>query len=1720
MTQPPPVEYQPGMEVVPGYTLISPLGSGMAGDVWQAQAAGGIKVALKIVRSLSVLGGRKELKALKTIRDVHHPNLCPVFGFWTMDADGRVLADGETEQLTVDSIDAAPPAAGTPAGAIGGTMAISANDPQPIPQQQSTESEKPKISAEQLIVVMGLGDCTLHDRLNAVRAESGLTPDDNVAAGLDAVETIRYLRASASAIDLLNREHQIYHCDIKPQNILLVGGEAQVCDFGLAKRIEGDMRETQQAFATPAYAPPEVLKHEGYSRQGDQYSLAVTYYELRTGLLPFDITSHASMLSAKSTEKLNLDDLQPAERKVMQKALRREPDQRFASCTEFINALALASGVDQRGGITVGRMIAAVALLLVVAGLGVGVWRSIAPESFNEVFFPSEIRIADKLDQARASFQSTEAENFQGSQILLLGIMDQAADVLGKSTGETSQSAETLFADAALRLLDRFHLTLGETESRPGGKLSADDRDKLQNCLTQCQPDQPDPQTAIPSGLQHWAESEAPAMHSKYVRFLALYHAAAIRLALLDGTSSSADHVAALRRLVDDPRLDLGPASGLNSTFATLLPVLATSQPDQFQKWTATHWLQETRLDDLIRAEQRVTKQDDLNQSLPTVYANRWASIREAFILAVEPSITRRDDSADKIGQATMRRVLDQFPDLQLEKQIADLRASAEGQHYDETDRLLQGFDRTQGLSPQQTEMVGIVRLLAEQRNAVDGLDRLQQALDARQIDVAKLNAMRLRDTLSSYLRFVADQAVAKTQRSAVREDDGSQVNAMTQLHAAQAIANAINVAVPAEFFAAAVISGLQSQTDPNQLTELCLALNDDQQFAPLGAAVRVEQQIRSSVPDDFQIRAAAKVLQSPSATLLDKVAASYADFLSACCAALLRQDLGPAGMALRSQPSELIGSLGQERIQIGMNLMVRRAVIESAVTDDNIVDSRYSDSDSGTDSARRAKQYLDLAQFLADQSDVGVTAELSHELFLWSVAANSDQLDTVSLPDALKQQLTSSDSIAQLPNQLLMGLVSVGLQKFQPSDDPKSADTIASQWLIGPATELVNRFGRQQFGPGTGGSRDKNTLIQRVICPTVRQVVAPQMKFDDLNGLPKLVQPTPVDSQELIAFCQSAAPAYSDPLVAAEYQDRELLHRHCMAVGTLAASNSRAEPAERLANRLLVIESALQIDGITGELILRLADSVESVGADQATIGNYRQRAWDRLAMSHSDPDRRSQDLSKAYESTLPAIESLQSESELDQTASKQLYQLLGESAAMGVRYAFTLRSPDAKRTILLASLQRIESALSIYNDRWKDTLRFTLGTAYLTKGNVCEDLAFYASPGSDSQAQSDRKKYFEIATAAFEKALQKNPSDFKARYSLARCLFRDAIQRPEDQQDRLLSRADDALGDAPQAEVDFQTHLKSEVVEWYVWKMKVDSERRNTAGLLGLAEAASPFVQDESLAIELRSSLARECSVGFGLNRRWDKAVQCLQILDDQGPIEEVLARLGTLSDIGWRNLSSDPDVFTNVLRTLDQTVRRGTKVGDDESAYNLAETASRALRELVVGVATGRDGRQTQCLTVDLSRGVRAYAEIIDPQSGGDYAILAGHFSEGEVAARERTAKMMFLFAADLAAFLETQPEIRDYVQQNCYLIVFYALLYWENQVLQSDGDAQPDKVQQMLAIKQEWGEQLTAERSSGLLFCLQRFQSVVDREGESGLQQRVAGAIALVNALSPR
>jgi len=160
----------------------------------------------------------------------------------------------------------------------------------------------------ELIVAMEEAEASLKDRLAACRV-----------GGLRTEDLLPFMRDAAEGIDHLNRQN-IQHRDIKPDNLMIVGGRVKVGDFGLAKVLE----RTQGSHSgpmTPAFAAPEWRL--GFSAlQSDQYSLAVSYYYLRTGRLPPDLTT-----------------LWPKEATIVARALSYEPSERWPNCVAFVEAL-------------------------------------------------------------------------------------------------------------------------------------------------------------------------------------------------------------------------------------------------------------------------------------------------------------------------------------------------------------------------------------------------------------------------------------------------------------------------------------------------------------------------------------------------------------------------------------------------------------------------------------------------------------------------------------------------------------------------------------------------------------------------------------------------------------------------------------------------------------------------------------------------------------------------------------------------------------------------------------------------------------------------------------------------------------------------------------------------------------------------------------------------------------------------------------------------------------------------------------------------------------------------------------------------------------------------------------------------------------------------------------------------------------------------------------
>ena len=96
-----------------------------------------------------------------------------------------------------------------------------------------------------------------------------------------------------------------------------------------------------------AYMSPECMARRP-GRASDQYSLAITYVELRTGTLPFASMEFLNVLDSHRHGKLDLRRLSTAEQDVIRVATKLEPAKRFSSCGEFVEELGSTLKADHR----------------------------------------------------------------------------------------------------------------------------------------------------------------------------------------------------------------------------------------------------------------------------------------------------------------------------------------------------------------------------------------------------------------------------------------------------------------------------------------------------------------------------------------------------------------------------------------------------------------------------------------------------------------------------------------------------------------------------------------------------------------------------------------------------------------------------------------------------------------------------------------------------------------------------------------------------------------------------------------------------------------------------------------------------------------------------------------------------------------------------------------------------------------------------------------------------------------------------------------------------------------------------------------------------------------------------------------------------------------------------------------------------------------------------
>lgn len=192
------------------------------------------------------------------------------------------------------------------------------------------------VAENRLHVVMELADGTLRTRFKECRRQ--------MLPGIPEDELLNYFQEAAEGLDYLHLM-KITHRDVKPDNILILHNHAKVADFGLARHQDAIMASMSFA-GTPAYMAPEIWGGEG-GPASDQYSLAFTYAELRQGKVPIPPkASMQDMMIAHLDGQFEFDEhvIGEAEQVVLRKAMARNPDDRYKSCSVFAEELGRSLG--------------------------------------------------------------------------------------------------------------------------------------------------------------------------------------------------------------------------------------------------------------------------------------------------------------------------------------------------------------------------------------------------------------------------------------------------------------------------------------------------------------------------------------------------------------------------------------------------------------------------------------------------------------------------------------------------------------------------------------------------------------------------------------------------------------------------------------------------------------------------------------------------------------------------------------------------------------------------------------------------------------------------------------------------------------------------------------------------------------------------------------------------------------------------------------------------------------------------------------------------------------------------------------------------------------------------------------------------------------------------------------------------------------------------------
>jgi serine/threonine protein kinase len=255
-------------------------GRGGFAEVWEAESPKGPAVALKFMPTSNTSTTARELRSVQSFQSLEHPYIVKTYDMWSVPG--------------------------------------------------------------YIVINMELAEATLLDLMQLYHNDLG--------QHLEPATLCLYLWQVAEALDFLNARRHLrdgrkvgfQHGDVKPNNILLFGDVAKLTDHGLATVTHGPNTPCSRQ-GTREYSAPEVFLGS-LSDWSDQYSLAVTYYALRTGTFPFPPPPKETTRSYLRPVA-DLSGVTEPERPVLLRALNHIPTNRFPTCADFMAATLKAHGL-------------------------------------------------------------------------------------------------------------------------------------------------------------------------------------------------------------------------------------------------------------------------------------------------------------------------------------------------------------------------------------------------------------------------------------------------------------------------------------------------------------------------------------------------------------------------------------------------------------------------------------------------------------------------------------------------------------------------------------------------------------------------------------------------------------------------------------------------------------------------------------------------------------------------------------------------------------------------------------------------------------------------------------------------------------------------------------------------------------------------------------------------------------------------------------------------------------------------------------------------------------------------------------------------------------------------------------------------------------------------------------------------------------------------------